>query len=409
MQKIKAIIKNPNVIWNMIGITLNSFYSLILMIFVTRINTNGVEAAGQFSFAFYIVSLFSAIGAYGGRIFHVSDTKGEFHDSHYISLKYVTSVVMVIMTILFCLINGYDLVKFSLIVVLVLYRVFESVGDAYYGVLQKNDDLKTVGKSMTMKALGSTILFILLDIVTQNLVLSSISFLIVFILVTYGYDRVKANRYGKIEIKIDQKVLRLLKECFSIFSFAFLTLLIMNTTRYIVDLKLNDTMQGYFGILIMPASIIALFAQFLVQPMIKQLVDLYASHDIMKVKKNMAMLLCGLFGIGVFAALASYLIGPEILGIIYGVSLVEYRFPLTLTVLAGILSGGATILSTILTIMRKMKIQVVNLTATFVLCVILSYFMITTNVSQALYAYFLTMLVEMGLFLISYFILINRK
>ena len=48
------------------------------------------------------------------------------------------------------------------------------------------------------------------------------------------------------------------------FLYTFLYLLILNITRYFVDLRLNDEMQGYYSILIMPASIIALFSQFMI-------------------------------------------------------------------------------------------------------------------------------------------------
>ena len=134
--KIINIITNKNILWNIIGITANSIYSMFLTVYITRVN--GIEASGQFSFAFYIVSIFQTIGNYGGRIFQVSDTSQKYEESHYVTLKHFTALIMVIISILFCLINRYDVIKTVLILVLVGYRVFEDISEAFYGILQKN-------------------------------------------------------------------------------------------------------------------------------------------------------------------------------------------------------------------------------------------------------------------------------
>ena len=66
----KANIKK-NIIWNIVGTTLNAFNSLFFLIIATRIN--GVNDAGIFTFAFSTATLFNIIGVYSGRVYQVTD------------------------------------------------------------------------------------------------------------------------------------------------------------------------------------------------------------------------------------------------------------------------------------------------------------------------------------------------
>ena len=70
-----------NFVWNMIGLTLNSFISLFYLIIITRIN--GIENTGIFSFLFTLSLILYTICLYGGRVYQVSDIKGEFNSQQY--------------------------------------------------------------------------------------------------------------------------------------------------------------------------------------------------------------------------------------------------------------------------------------------------------------------------------------
>ena len=104
---------------------------------------------------------------------------------------------MVIISILFCLINRYDVIKTVLILVLVGYRVFEDISEAFYGILQKNNRLDIIGISMTIKVVLAIILFCIINQLTHNIILSSFGFIIGFAFVYSIYDLKKGNVYQK--------------------------------------------------------------------------------------------------------------------------------------------------------------------------------------------------------------------
>lgn len=395
--RISSILKNSNVLWNMIGITINSFYSLILIILITRLN--GIEVSGQFSFVFYMTSTFQQIGNYGGRIYQVSDTTEQYSSGDYVSSRYLTSITMTVVTLGFCIINGYDFFKVSLFMVLILYRFLDAISESYYAILQKNGKLSLVGKSMTIKVLGAMILFLIIDVFTKNIVFASSSFIISYFITMVIYDRKNAKEFGEVKIGLNNKIIHLLVESFQVFLFSFLNIMMLNVTRYFVDINLTDTIQGYYSIMIMPASIIALFAQFLVQPMVKSLVDSFNSGKIKVFRKNCTMILAVIIIFGCLAALISYFIMPFLLNLVYGIDFSIYNLEISLIVLAGIFSGATTVISTILIIMRKLSSQLYGFIFSVFACACVSFFMVHDSIYEAIYAYLFAMLIEFIIFL----------
>lgn len=396
--KIMNILTNKNILWNVIGITANSVYSMLLTIYITRIN--GIEAAGQFSFAFYIVSIFQTIGNYGGRIYQVSDTTGRYTDSHYISLKHLTALLMLMISLFFCWFNGYNFIKISLIIVLVGYRIFEDISEAYYGILQKNNRLDIIGISMTIKVVLSLVLFCIINQITHDIVLASFGFVIGFAIVYFVYDLKKGKSYQKIKFNIEKKIILLARESFQVFLYTFFNILMLNITRYFVDIRINNTIQGYFTIIVMPASLISLFAQFLVQPMVTALVEEFNKNNYKYFAKQCYTLITVLFTVGVFGSIVSYFILPQLLEIVYGIPLFEYKLEISLVILAGICSGGTTIISTILVIMRKLNSQVIVYIVSILIAVSTSYFMVYDSVKMATYAYIIGLVVQFSIFMI---------
>ena len=64
--------------------------------------------------------------------------------------------------------NGYNATKTGLIMILVAFKILESIADSLYGVLQIHRKLYIAGISLTMKAILGFGVFIVVDIVTTT-------------------------------------------------------------------------------------------------------------------------------------------------------------------------------------------------------------------------------------------------
>ena len=129
-----------NFIWNVLGTGLNAFNSLFFMIIVTRLN--GVDQAGIFTIAFSTACIIYFVGVYAGRIYQVTELNKEITDKEFIVNRSISTILMLILVILFSVIRGYNLYKSTMFLLLTLYKALEAFSDVLYGILQKKKCLK---------------------------------------------------------------------------------------------------------------------------------------------------------------------------------------------------------------------------------------------------------------------------
>ena len=116
-----------NILWNTIGSLINAFTSLFFLIAVTRIN--GVKIAGIFSFAFSLACFFQVIGTYSGRSYQVTENNKEVKDSDYVTSRYITCSLMMLVTLIYVLFKSYSSFKVTLIFILVSYKLVEAFAE----------------------------------------------------------------------------------------------------------------------------------------------------------------------------------------------------------------------------------------------------------------------------------------
>ena len=136
-----------NFIWNVLGTGLNAFNSLFFMIIVTRLN--GVDQAGIFTIAFSTACIIYFAGVYAGRIYQVTELNKEITDKEFIVNRSISTILMLILVILFSVIRGYNLYKSTMFLLLSLYKALEAFSDVLYGILQKN--ITRLLKRLSMK------------------------------------------------------------------------------------------------------------------------------------------------------------------------------------------------------------------------------------------------------------------
>jgi O-antigen/teichoic acid export membrane protein len=334
---------------------------------------NGILDAGVFSFCFSYSVVFYTIGYYGGRIYQVSDAENEYPPKSYIRLKFVTSAVMFLVAIAFVLANSYSIEKASLLIALVAFKICEAICDAIYGVIQKCGRLYIAGYSMTLKGAIGFALFLAIDVATKNILFASIGLVAVNLIIILIYDVRKMRGLGPKDTSHTdiRGLLMLMKSMFSVFLLAFLSNLIINVPRYFIDVFHEDA-QGYFGIVVMPATAVALFGMFILQPRVVTLSEMLAKGDYTTFNRVIFRLISVALAVGVFGTVAAYFLGAPILTLIYGVDLYPYKWDIALIVLGGVANVIIMIFSSALVIMRKFPVQVVLYVTTVIIITILS-------------------------------------
>lgn len=361
-----------NIVWNSIGSFIQAFNSLFFMVIVTRIN--GINVAGYFSYAFVISNVFFIAATFGGRGFQITDSKKEFSDKLYKKFRILTTSLCIVLFSLLLLLFKYPGYKYLVIIMLIIARSFESISDVYYGVLQKNDKLSSVGKSLFFKNIISLILFLSIELLFKNLYLAILSWIITDILFLIFYDMKKSLIY-KENIKKDKNFVDIFNATSFYFGFAFLSSFLVNIPRYFVDGFLNDKVQGIFGILIMPATMVSLLATFILQPFSVKLSNLNKDENREFISLN-KKIFWYITIISFVCIVVSYIIGIPILNFIYGINLDAYEIHLLLVMIGAYFLAINSFLSLIYTIKRKLKYQFTIYVISVIISFIISYILV---------------------------------
>lgn len=404
--------KNSNIrknfIWNIVGTTFNSFNSLFFLILVTRIN--GIDDAGIFSFGFSLACVFYCIGNYSGRVYQVTERDKSIEHSDFVYTKIFSCLIMLTISIIYVLSKGYIWSKVLVILFLVLFKMVEAFSESLYGIIQRKGDLYKVGISMLLKGIFSLLFFFIIDYLTKNVILSSLSLIIVNLLVVVAYDFTIVKKYDYKFKKLDtEKVWKILKHGFSTFLFTFLTLYVINAPKYAIDEFLVDKFQTIFGIIVMPATVMILCSQFLMHPFLLSLTENLNENKLREFINVTIKLSIGVFVIGCLGCVLAYFLGIPVLNLLYGINLEKYLNCLIIIIIGATMYGISYIISNALTTMRKTVSQVVIFLGVSVFSYIISRILVNNNgVFGASLAYFLSMVLLLIFYLINYVLSIKN-
>ena len=390
--------KDKNFLWNMIGTTLNSFLSLFLLIIVTRIN--GIEMSGSFSFIFTLTLILQMFSNYGGRIYQVSDYKNEFSFQEYLGSRVKTSLLSIIFFVIMCFFYKFDL-KLSVVAIsLMALRLLETFSDVFYASFQKHNQLYKVGVSLTAKSLLILLLFLILEVITKNILISSLGILLASILVFAFYDLPNIRKIEEFKFIYNNRVYSQSKY---IFMFGFITQLILNVGRFIGMKTLDEVEIGYLGILMMIPTVMTLISGFIIQPEIVNLTKLYEKKKNEEFDKSLKNISKTLIKFSILCIILAVTIGPFALKILYQLDFNKYRLAFVLLILAGTFNGITTIYSNALTIFRKTKEQFNYYVVVLIINLVVSYLAsLNFGLNGVIAALTMSMLIQSILFKLSY-------
>ena len=400
-------IEKKNVIWNIVGASANAFTSLLFSIIVTRIN--GTFDAGIFIYSFATACLFYFIGNYCGRTFQVTDISKKNSDTDYIYNRIITCIIMMIVTVIFTLIKGYDLYKSSILIILCLYKCIEAFAESLYAVVQKNGKLYKVGISMFLKAVLATIILFVIDYFTKNLLLASVGTVVVNIALILLYDlkNIKQVKLEKTKFTNDANI-RLFKIGFFTFVLTFLGTYLINSPRYAIDDLLGNNLQTIFGIIIMPASFMGLLGQYIIQPSLTKLSDSIENKKYNQLIKTIRTLILLVLLAGILVFVIAWFLEAPVLKLVYNVELMPYFDSMMIIIFGSILYSLSFVLSAVLIAMRRTFGQTLIYGITSVISTFMAYMLVKQiGIKGASVTYTITMSIMAIAFLI--YVVISTK
>lgn len=373
----KSLNKQPSessvYIWNIVGSIANALLSVVLLMMVTR--TFDDKQADIFSVAWTISQLMVTIGTFQIRTYQATDVTGVFKFQQYFIFRILTISAMMLCSLVYVIVRGYDSYKSLIVLLLCLVRAADSMADVYEGWFQQKERLDLAGKALTFRIMiasagfGATLIF------TGELALACTVLLAGYVLSFLVYD-VRYNRAvdklkdeGRWEKRV-QWFLKMFAEGAPLFVNAFIMMSITNEPKMVIDtaIEQGNMIQGIqtvYNILFMPASVLTL-AYIVFRPMITQLAIVWSNRKVGRFLRILGKILGCLLGIGILLLAGSALLGIPVLSLIYAIDLSMYKPHLLIIIAGGCFYTFAAVLDNALVVIRKQYVLVLAYVVTWI-------------------------------------------
>jgi O-antigen/teichoic acid export membrane protein len=344
------------VFWNMAASMLMAFQSVIILIVIGRTIDDNKVTAGIYTFGNTINNMFLSIGKYGMRFFQVSDVDREYNFREYRMSRIITTIAMTVISTVYVLVvanqNGYSDTKTMTIIWLCLFKLADSFEDVFYGDYQKNKRLDVASKAFALRLLITIALFVIMIIVTKNLLLATavstiVTVILLFVLIMLTRDFVCEREPYKMS-----KVWKLLVVTLPLCLGTFLTLYISAAPRTAIDRLMDEGDQAIYGYISMPVFVVQLLVLFIFNPMIYGISCLWNDNKITEYIKECMKQFGFVLVVTVVCITGAWLLGIPVLSFMYNTDLAPYKTDLMIMMIGSGFLGLAGLLANLLTVMR---------------------------------------------------------
>lgn len=355
--------------WNLLGNLAASGVSVLYLLIVTRLTSASI--ADQFSLIWSIGTLWVVIGLFQVRNFHGTDVRQKYSFRSYFQARILTNLIMIVTLFPYLQIvggNRYTKSIISMTFLMILYRAWDSISDLFQGLFQQRERMDIAGRTMFYRYSTSAFILLLALFLSNSLLIALISLVvwnglfIIFYELPFVYQFESFKWTEILNLKDLSEAMNILKDCFPLFLNGFILLYVLNEPKLIIERGLSERvlqtgMQRDFNILFMPVFFMSLII-LMVRPLITELAFLYVDKMHEKFNSIVHKLILFISGGGMLIVVLAYLLGVQVLGLVFGVDLRDYQFPFTILILAGMLYALAIIFENILTIMRKQHLLI---------------------------------------------------
>ncbi|MBQ6514423.1 MAG: glycosyltransferase [Clostridia bacterium] len=329
-------IRRASFVWNLLSAAMNSFQTMLLLVFITRFGTDTDSAS--FVMAYAAGNLLYNIGKYGVRQFQVTDSAGQYSFRDYAAARWVSLACMAVAVAAYVLsgvfFRGYTATKALVVLLICLYKGIEAAEDVFHGRMQQQGRLDVAGRILFIRIFSFVVCFAAVFVFTRNILLTAAAATCLAAVLAVVLNRSVWGTFAE-EKTAGSRVKQLLRACAPLCLSMLLNMYLGNAPKYIIDGRVTDAVQTQFNIVYMPVFVLVLLGTFIYQPELKSLGEMRREKQFDGLKRK-ALRLTGItLGLTVAAAAGGWLLGIPVLEFIYKTPLDSLRTELLLFILCG--------------------------------------------------------------------------
>ena len=346
------------------------------LILLTFVKLYTIEDVGVFIYAgAFTTPLMMALDMHL-RNFYITDQENKYSFSTYLTFKTLTNVIGIVVLGVASFIFKPSF--FNIILVVVCVKVFESQLDLIYGVYQKNNRLDYIAYSRIIRGLIAVVIVFLVSFFLNDIFYSLLAYLFIWFSLYFFYERKQVVKRGFIKKKELSLLVPkwgamkpLLYLGFPMFISIFIDKYYASYPRIAVENFLGVEMLGVFGSLLYFKSVGGQFIGSLAQSAVPKLSTYFNEKKINNFNRLLIKMISIGFFIGLMLTLMAYLLGSELLVVLYTPEYAEYSKVLVCVLLGATVTFSYAYIATALTCIRKqwlrLPVSVLSFIALFIL------------------------------------------
>ncbi|MBU1259544.1 MAG: oligosaccharide flippase family protein [Planctomycetes bacterium] len=240
-----------NFSWLLTGNIVTELSLFAVLIVLAKLGSAQIQ--GRFLLCLGIVTPVAVFTSLGLRALLITDSFNLYKFYNYLYLRIISCAVSVIV----CLLIGFYLMLYEssydksflyAFGFIAGFKAFDFVSDICYAAFQKKENMKYIGISKGVKAIGALIVTVILLWFTHSLTITMFGWLVLYGSMTLLYDLPKTKKYYPLYGHLNFKnIAALAKQSVPlVISTVFITLNV-NLPRYIIAAYYGEDYVGYFG------------------------------------------------------------------------------------------------------------------------------------------------------------------
>ncbi|HVN94186.1 MAG TPA: oligosaccharide flippase family protein [Terracidiphilus sp.] len=355
-----------NVAWTFAGNVIYAACQWGMLIALAKLGSP--EMLGRFALALAVAAPVFMFTNLQLRAVEATDMAHQFAFGDYMGLRTLSTALALLVIAGFAAWSRYPVWIAAVIVIVGCAKGAESISDAVYGVVQRQERMDLIARSMVLKGVISLAAFALTMALTRSLVMGAAALAIAWSLVLVTYDFSLARRFAGASPAPECRhpslprfsrdtLVRITRLSLPLGITMMLISLNINVPRYFIEHLAGPRALGFFAAIayLMVAGNLVINA--IGQSATPKLASRHASGDV-RGFRSLLFRLCGAAAVpGIAGILAAILAGKPLLRLLYRADYESYSGVFTLLMIAAAIGFVASILGYGMTAARILKPQ----------------------------------------------------
>ncbi len=362
-----------NIFYNTFGNIFYSFCQWLITIVVVYLENYEFGAAGILSLAMTTSSSFSAISLFSMRNYQISDSKGEFTQSQYVSSRFITCAAALIACVIYA-IPGNNVFQVLCIAAFMLVRIAEGFADVLFGVDQLHNKYGLICLSCTLRGLMTIGSFVIMMRMTHDLVITLFTMAALNILIVLVIDIRLTFKLEKIVLNLrDKAIVKLLRQCLPLVAFTFLLSLVNLIPKQVLNTLQGEDALGVYSSLASPTLVIQIFASVAFAPFVPKLAKLLEDREYAKFLKILRLTYLGIVVLAGVALAGAAILGRPVLFFLFKEKILEHYDLFMPIIWCTLLLAGVWVINAIVITLRRLKMLLIGMAIDFVILCLVTY------------------------------------